>query len=70
LWNLHTEASLAAVMALSPPFRAGDLAMPVLQVKPYYFDFQCNVRQRWFGQNIIDIFTRASNALLLAVSSC
>lgn len=28
------------------------------QVKPYYFDFCCSVRQRWLGQNIIDIFTR------------
>lgn len=28
------------------------------QVKPYHFDFCCNVRQRWLGQNIIDIFTR------------
>ncbi|KAI7841510.1 hypothetical protein COHA_004902 [Chlorella ohadii] len=27
-------------------------------VKPYHFDFSCSVRQRWFGQNIIDIFSR------------
>ncbi|KAL4430127.1 hypothetical protein ABPG77_004909 [Micractinium sp. CCAP 211/92] len=27
-------------------------------VKPYHFDFCCSVRQRWFGQNIIDIFSR------------
>lgn len=33
-------------------------AWAALQVKPYHFDFSCNVRQRWFGQNIIDIFSR------------
>ncbi|GAB4816797.1 hypothetical protein N2152v2_003843 [Parachlorella kessleri] len=27
-------------------------------VKPYHFDFMCNVRQRWFGQNIVDIMSR------------
>ncbi|KAL4434182.1 hypothetical protein ABPG75_000623 [Micractinium tetrahymenae] len=27
-------------------------------VKPYHFDFCCSVRQRWFGQNVIDIFSR------------
>jgi len=31
-----------------------------VQVKPYHFDFSCSVRQRWFGQNIIDIFSRVA----------
>ena len=35
---------------------------PCPQVKPYHFDFCCSVRQRWFGQNIIDIFTRVGSA--------
>lgn len=27
-------------------------------VRPYHFDFVCNVRQRWVGQSIVDIFAR------------
>lgn len=49
------QLCLPARIHLHPPY----LARPsLLQVKPYHFDFCCNVRQRWFGQNIIDIFSR------------
>lgn len=37
-------------------------APPPSQVKPYHFEFCCNMRQRWFGQNIIDIFTRVGGS--------
>ena len=30
---------------------------PYTQVKPYYFDFKCHVKQRWENQNIVDLFT-------------
>lgn len=46
-------------------------APTALQVKPYHFDFSCSVRQRWFGQNIIDIFSRVgATAITLPVSLC
>jgi hypothetical protein len=28
------------------------------QVKPYHYDFCCNVRQRWLGRSIVDIFSK------------
>jgi hypothetical protein len=28
------------------------------QVKPYHFDYGCNMKQRWIGKNIIDIFSK------------
>lgn len=46
-------------------------APTALQVKPYHFDFSCSVRQRWFGQNIIDIFSRVgATAIAMPGSLC
>ena len=46
----------------SPSLAASPLpALPgAPQVKPYHFDYGCNMKQRWIGKNIIDIFTKAS----------
>ena len=33
-----------------------------VQVKPYYFDFLCSVKQRWLGKTIIDVFSEVYNA--------
>ena len=27
-------------------------------VRPYHFDFVCNVKQRWHGMNILDVFSQ------------
>ena len=34
------------------------------QVKPYYFDFVANVKQRWWGMTLVDLFAKASTLSL------
>lgn len=34
------------------------------QVRPYHFDFICNVKKRWEGMNIIEVFSEVRQCTL------
>ena len=62
-WQPNGAATAAARL---PPALSGrrqrcslpGAALSWLQVKPYHFDYCCSMKQRWFGQSIIDVFSR------------
>lgn len=56
---LPSSLSISGRQAVEPASPHHSCASaPLLQVKPYHFDYCCGVRQRWLGQSIIDIFMR------------
>jgi len=51
--DLHVESSDSTIQAEDYVIVHG-----YRFVRPYHFDFMCNVRQRWFGGNIVDIMSK------------
>ena len=35
-----------------------------MQVKPYYFDFLCSVKNRWKGMTVVDVLSSVSGEVL------
>ncbi|KAI3438886.1 hypothetical protein D9Q98_001301 [Chlorella vulgaris] len=54
------QAMLALAEASDTPIKPEDYLVVEGHrvVKPYHYDFCCNVRQRWLGRSIIDIFSK------------
>lgn len=52
-------ASLIAEEADTPSRPADYIYINNLRlVKPYYFDFKCNIKARWEGLTLVDLFTQ------------
>ena len=66
--DIHTQTGeslllylcVGAYNCLPPPTHTH--APTHTQVKPYYFDFQCNIKQRMEGQNALQIVEHVSSS--------